>query len=213
MNALPVLYSFRRCPYAMRARMALIAAEIKLEHREILLKNKPPEMLKASPKGTVPVLVLENGKVLDQSWDIMCWAIRKNDPYHWLGDEQAFLTESLALIERCDGEFKSALDHYKYADRHPLPASHYRELAMPFLRDLDQRLSTNRYLLSNRVTIADIAVLPFVRQFAHVDRGWFDQCGVEHVSNWLDDLLNSPLFSQAMQKYPLWEFERVEVEI
>ena len=208
MTAPPILYSFRRCPYAMRARMALIAAEVELEHREILLKDKPPEMLEASPKGTVPVLVLEDGVVLDQSWDIVQWAITKNDPYNWLGTNHEFLTASVPLVESCDGEFKSALDRYKYADRHPLPAQHYREQAMPFLQHLDQQLKNHRYLLTDRITVADIAILPFVRQFANVDRSWFDQCGLNHLTRWLEVLLSASLFAQAMRKFPVWEFTR-----
>ena len=210
MTSFPVLYSFRRCPYAMRARMALIAAEVELEHREILLKNKPPEMLEASPKGTVPVLVLGDGAVIDQSWEIVQWAITKNDPYNWFGKNREFLTAAAPLVERCDGEFKSALDRYKYADRHPLPAHHYRELAMPFLQDLEHRLTNHRYLLADRITVADIAILPFVRQFANVDRKWFDQCGVNDLALWLDELLGTPLFMQAMRKVPLWEFAQSE---
>lgn len=193
----------------MRARMALIAAQVDLEHREILLKNKPPSMLQASPKATVPVLVLEDGTVLDQSWDIMRWAVLKNDPFNWLGEDQVYLAMAQPLIDRCDGEFKSALDQYKYADRHPRQAEAYREQGMAFLNDLDQRLSEQRYLLANQITIADIAIMPFVRQFANVDREWFDLSGLDRLIPWLDALLNSALFSQAMRKYPLWDFEHI----
>ncbi len=190
----------------MRARMALIPAEVDLEHREILLKNKPPSLLEASPKATVPVLVLEDGTVLDQSLDIMRWAVLQNDPFNWLGEEQIYLIQAQPLIDRCDGEFKLALDQYKYADRHPLAAEVYREQGMAFLNDLDQRLNEHRYLLANQITIADIAIMPFIRQFANVDREWFDRSGVDRLVAWLDTLLDSALFEQAMQKHPLWEF-------
>jgi glutathione S-transferase len=186
--------------------MALIAAKVDLEHREILLKNKPPSMLEASPKATVPVLVLEDGTVLDQSWDIMRWAIMKNDPFNWLGQDQIYLARAQPLIDRCDGEFKRALDQYKYADRHPRPAQVYREQGMAFLNDLDQRLTEQRYLLANQITIADIAIMPFIRQFANVDREWFDLSGLDRLIAWLETLVDSTLFNQAMQKYPLWDF-------
>jgi len=193
----------------MRARMALIAAQVDLEHREILLKNKPPSMLQASPKATVPVLVLEDGTVLDQSWDIMRWAILKNDPFNWLGEDQVYLAQAQPLIDRCDGEFKRDLDQYKYADRHPHPAQVYREQGMAFLSDLDQRLTEQRYLLANQITIADIAIMPFIRQFANVDREWFDLSELDRLISWLDALMNSALFNQAMRKYPLWEFNQL----
>ena len=202
----PVLYSFRRCPYAMRARMALIQSGIDLEHREILLKNKPPSMLEASPKGTVPVLVLPDNTVFEQSFDVMLWALQQNDPQNWLGDNNAFLKQGLPLIEQCDGAFKSALDRYKYADRHPLSAEEYRQQAMPFLTQLDELLQQNRQLLTDKITIADVAIMPFVRQFAAVDRAWFDQCGLSGLGNWLDQLIDSPLFEKAMQKHSLWQF-------
>ncbi|MGI9317048.1 MAG: glutathione S-transferase [bacterium] len=208
MSSIPVLYSFRRCPYAMRARMALIAAEVKLEHREILLKNKPPSMLKASPKATVPVLVLEDGTVLDQSWEIMRWAMIQNDPDNWLGENQIYLVRAQPLVDQCDGAFKRELDNYKYADRQPHPAEFYRDQGIPFLADLNQCLTVQRYLLADQITIADIAILPFIRQFANVDRTWFDQCGLDHLIAWLDQLLATIIFSQAMQKHPLWDFNQ-----
>lgn len=204
---MPILYSFRRCPYAMRARMALIKSGIALEHREILLKNKPPSMLEVSPKGTVPVLVLEDGTVIDESWEIMRWAVSRNDPDNWLGEDQIYLDQAHTLIDRCDGEFKSALDHYKYADRYPLAQEEYRDQGMGLLKELDQRLAQQHNLLADRITIADIAIMPFVRQFANVDLTWFNQCGLNHLSRWLDELAHSVLFETAMQKHPLWQFE------
>ncbi len=201
----PILYSFRRCPYAMRARMALRVAGIKLVHREILLKNKPPEMLSASSKGTVPVLVLDNGRVIDESWDVMCWALEQNDPENWLGDTNCWLDQSQDLVTECDGSFKQALDRYKYADRHPHSPETYRQEGLKFLNTLDGMLAEQRYLLAPHRCIADIAVMPFVRQFAHVDKAWFDQCSLENLNRWLNALLNSDLFTEIMIKRPLWE--------
>ena len=194
----------------MRARMALHIAGIALEHREILLKNKPPSMLEASPKGTVPVLVLTDGRVMDQSWEIVRWALEQNDPANWLGDNNIYLTEATPLVLRCDGEFKDALDQYKYADRYPLSAETYREQAIPFINHLEALLRNHRYLLSETMTVADIAIVPFVRQFAHVDRQWFDQAGMPRLSSWLDHIISSPLFVTIMEKRALWEFETAQ---
>jgi len=201
---LPVLYSFRRCPYAMRARMALHHAGIVLEHREILLKNKPPSMLVASKKGTVPVLVLGDGEVIDESWEVVQWALSQNDPDNWLGTDHCFLDQARSLVEECDGEFKQALDHYKYADRYPQDAEVYREQAMPFLLKLDHMLTKNRYLLADHCSIADIAIMPFVRQFAFVDIEWFSNNELAHLQRWL-----TTLFTKIMEKRPLWAFESV----
>ena len=203
---LPILYSFRRCPYAMRARMALIGAEIELEHREIILKNKPPQMLEASPKGTVPVLVLPDQTVIDESLDVMLWALRQNDPQRWLGHNECHLDAAMPLIRQCDGEFKRMLDRYKYADRHPEPAEVYRNRGLTFLGRLNALLGKNRYLIAEQIAIADIAITPFIRQFAHVDKAWFLQTGLAHLIHWLDTMLGSALFAKAMQKYPLWSF-------
>ncbi len=206
----PVLYSFRRCPYAMRARMALISAEISLEHREILLRNKPPKMLEKSPKGTVPVLILDNVTVLEQSWDIMLWALDQQDPQSLLGTNRRFLDPTVSLVETLDGTFKTALDHYKYADRHPLPVEQYRQQGWNFLQRLNSQLSGQRNLLANQLSIADLATMPFVRQFAHVDRPWFLACGLDNLIQWLDRMIESDLFKQAMIKHPLWDFSSPE---
>jgi len=208
-SSLPVLYSFRRCPYAMRARMALNSAGVKVEHREILLKNKPPSMLQASAKGTVPVLVLADQDILDESWQIAVWALSGNDPENLLGANKQFLDATAPLVERCDGEFKSALDKYKYSDRQPLSATVYRQQGMPFLNLLESMLQNSRCLLSNQLTVADIALMPFVRQFAHVDKPWFEQCGLPRLAQWLDLFIASERFQAAMQKHPLWEFDRI----
>ncbi len=203
----PILYSFRRCPYAMRARMALHVADITVEHREILLKNKPPEMLASSAKGTVPVLVLTNGTVVDESWDVMCWALEQSDPENWLGESNCWLKQSSDLVLECDNTFKQALDRYKYSDRHPHPPEIYRQEGMEFLGKLERLLEQKGCLLTSAYTIADYALMPFVRQFAHVDKDWFNQCELRLLSNWLDTLINSDIFRTIMIKQPLWKFE------
>lgn len=197
----PVLYSFRRCPYAMRARMALDAAEIELEHREILLKDKPKQMLAASSKGTVPVLVLADGEVIDESLDVMVWALTQHDPENWLAHRDA----SLDLIERNDGPFKHALDRYKYPNRYEGVAPvEQRDLGLGILRDLDARISVNGCLLDEKDTLADIAIFPFIRQYAHTDKDWFDQQDLPGLHAWLEHNLASPRFQRIMRKHPVW---------
>lgn len=202
------LYSFRRCPYAMRARLAIAYSGQSVQLREIVLKEKPVEMLQLSHKGTVPVLALENGDVLDESLDIMGWALSLNDPEQWLlGDLHAML----ALIDENDFEFKGWLDRYKYSDRFPEHEVHYyREQCEEFLIQLEQRLINRQYLFSNNQCIADIAIFPFIRQFAAVDQGWFQQAPYPNLQKWLVSLLEHPLFESIMQKYPAWLMSRQE---
>ncbi|MRI31987.1 glutathione S-transferase [Endozoicomonas sp. OPT23] len=210
-DQLPIFYSFRRCPYAMRARLALAYSNVQLEHREIILKNKPAPMLEASPKGTVPVLVLVDGTVIDESLDIMLWALAKNDPDHWLPHkpqprEPAQSELIMTLIEENDQVFKKHLDRYKYADRFPEhPQSFYREQGELFLQKLDERLAVQPFLMSEQITLADMAIAPFVRQFAHVDRDWFYQSRYQHLQRWLTQFLASDLFQSIMKKKPLWK--------
>lgn len=186
--------------------MALNSAAVAFEHREILLKNKPPSMLLASPKGTVPVLVLEDQSVIDESWQISRWALLRNDPENLLGESKQYLDTTESLVQCCDGIFKDALDRYKYSDRHPRSAEQYRQQGMPFLESLESMLENSLFLLSDQPTIADIALMPFVRQFAHVDIDWFEQCGLPNVLRWLNTLIDSQRFQLAMKKHPLWEF-------
>ncbi len=197
----PVLYSFRRCPYAMRARLALLAAGHEVELREILLRDKPSSMITASPKATVPVLVLPDGSVLEESRDIMLWALAQNDPDGLLIEANA----SSALIDQNDGSFKSALDRYKYPNRHtdtdPLAA---REAGLHWLTALDEDLRSNQFLLGPQRRLADLALAPFVRQFAHVDRKWFFDQPLPGLHRWLNDFLESPAFATIMQKFPVW---------
>ena len=193
----------------MRARMALIQANISLEHREVLLKNKPPQMTKASPKATVPVLILPDETVIEESFDVMIWALRHHDPDNWLGENDQFLKQGQSLIQQCEQMFKPLLDRYKYADRHPESPEHYRDQGLVYLERLDQRLSQSKYLVTDTLSIADIAIAPFVRQFSHVDKEWFMQCGLDFLTVWLNEFLQSSLFERAMIKHPLWDFEQV----
>lgn len=206
MSSLPVLYSFRRCPYAMRARMALSYSGIAVELREIELKHKPAEMLAASAKGTVPVLILPDGRVVDESRDIMFWALAQNDPDNWMLRPSSELSkEAVNLIDQNDGEFKGYLDRYKYADRYPeYPETHYRSQGERFLQQLDNRLQVTRYLLGDQLSVADVAVMPFIRQFAHVDINWFRQADYKALQVWLDERLASVLFNRVMNKYKPW---------
>ncbi|WP_339899990.1 glutathione S-transferase [uncultured Gilvimarinus sp.] len=202
--ALHRLYSFRRCPYAMRARLGLLFAGLQVELREVVLKNKPASMLAISPKGTVPVLQCVDGTVIEESWDIVVWALQQQDPQKLL--QQDILPQANVLVEQNDNEFKHWLDRYKYADRHPeLSQAEYRVKGEAFLQTLDQRLAHSRYLLGDRATIADIGVMPFVRQFAHVDREMFYRLPYPRLQQWLKDWLEQPLFVQAMTKYQPWQ--------
>ncbi len=204
-HSLPILYSFRRCPYAMRARMALIYSNITVEHREILLRDKPKEMLTASPKGTVPVLITSENDIIDESWDIILWALNQHDPKKLLPTDASQIQKISQLREHNDFVFKPILDQYKYASRHPeQPMEHYRMQGDATLANLNKLLSQHRYLLSDNLSVADIALMPFIRQFAHVDFDWFQQQPYPHLQQWLSSLLESKLFNQAMIKHPLW---------
>ena len=199
-DQLPVLYSFRRCPYAMRARMAIRYAGIEVELREVLLKDKPAEMLNASSKGTVPVLEVE-GQVIDESLDVMLWALDQSDPDNWLRCEDT----SFSLVALNDTVFKADLDGYKYAGRDKEKELHHRQRGENFLAMLEENLSGHRYLSSDVMTLSDVAVMPFVRQFANVDITWFDSTPYEKLRVWLGELLASPLFTCVMKKYPVWK--------
>ena len=190
-----VLYSFRRCPYAMRARMALRYSGVPLSIVEVSLKAKPAEMLVASPKGTVPVLVCADGSVIEQSLDIMHWALARHDPDNWLQPGCA------ALIEENDTRFKVLLDRYKYAIRYPEhPMEYYRAQGAEFLQRLEDLLARSAYLAGPALSLADVALAPFVRQFAHVDRDWFEQAPYPRLNAWLEQFLASELFSSVMRK-------------
>ena len=216
MTALPILYSYRRCPYAMRARMALTIADIKVEIREISLREKPAQLLLASPKGTVPVLILQNGSVIDESLDIMRWAFTQNPlntSYQLCSlhaDEQR-LGEALILSN--DNAFKRALDGYKYPERNlqingsdAIQQSQlaYRQQCEAFLQNLEALLQKNIYLVKSTPSIADIAIFPFIRQFAAVNPYWFESATYPKVKTWLDLWLNSTLFERVMIKQPTY---------
>lgn len=195
----PILYSFRRCPYAMRARLAIAVSGVPCEWREVKLSAKPAAMLAASPKGTVPVLVLTDGTVIAESLDIMHWALVRHDPEAWLAGDNA------DLIATNDGPFKHDLDRYKYPDRHGSDAQVYRTSGLEFLRLLDDRLDGRPFLAGDRRGLADAAIMPFVRQFAAVDREWFDALSLPRLQAWLDRYLASDLFATVMTRVPPWE--------
>lgn len=203
---LPVLYSFRRCPYAMRARMALWSAGISVILREVKLADKPPQLAEISPKATVPVLVTPDG-VFDESIAIMRWALGKNDPEGWLaGDDRE-------LIERNDGPFKHHLDRYKYPTRYPDEAGgdeetfryDHRSSGLAILTDLDTRLGDQKHLCGDARMLADIALFPFIRQFANTDRAWFDALALPKLQRWLAGHLASALFKSVMPKFAPWK--------
>ena len=202
----PILYSFRRCPYAMRARLALHASGVVVEVREVSLRNKPESMLLASPKGSVPVLVLPDGRVIDESWDIMQWALRQHDPENWLGENEVYLDAAIPLLNENDSTFKAALDRYKYFERYPEhPQNFYRAQGEAFLQQLETHLRSKNFLLGDTLSIADAAIFPFVRQFAEVDKEWFAQSPYPALQHWLANFLHSNNFAAVMKKYPVWQ--------
>ena len=193
-------YSFRRCPNAMRARMALRYSGVPVSIIEVSLKAKPAEMLAASPKGTVPVLVCADGRVIEQSLEIMHWALSQNDPDVWLPAHRPLID---ALIEENDTRFKVLLDRYKYAVRYPeYPMEHYRAQGAVVLQRLECLLEHTPYLTGTTLTLADVALAPFIRQFAHVDRAWFAQAPYPKLQAWLERFLASGLFTAVMAKQP-----------
>jgi glutathione S-transferase len=207
---LPLLYSFRRCPYAIRARMALAVSEGRVSLREVVLRDKPEELLAASPKGTVPVLVLPDGKVIEESLEIMEWALLQNDPQRWLAfgngeDDVETCRDAQTLIAQNDTFFKKHLDGYKYPDQHlKMSASEHREQCEIFLAGLTLRLEKGEFLLGPEVSLADVAIFPFVRQFAQVDREEFDATTDARLRRWLEFFLESILFKAVMIKVAPW---------
>jgi glutathione S-transferase len=211
MPNLPVLYSFRRCPYAMRARLALLASGMKAgvdyEHREVVLRAKPADMLAASPKGTVPVLVLSTGEVIDQSLDIMLWALRQNDPHGWLEHEE----EALDLIAQCDGDFKFHLDRYKYPNRYEgadgeiCDALVHRAKAAEFTDAINVLMGKNSYDFYSCLGNKYAGCIPFLRQFSHVDKTWFAAQPWPALQAALASFEASVEFKTIMQNYPQWQ--------
>lgn len=195
-----ILYSFRRCPYAMRARMALSSSGLDYEHREVVLRDKPPEMLEVSPKGTVPVLVTLSGTVIEESLDIMHHALAVKDPEGWLERDDP------ELVAANDGPFKHHLDRYKYATRYAdVDPEEHRSAALDILRQLEARLAKDAYLCGARRGLADIAIFPFIRQFANADRTWFDAQSLPRLQDWLERLITSELFTGVMAKHAQWK--------
>ena len=200
----PVLYSFRRCPYAIRARLALQSAGQTVELREIELKAKPAEFLMASPKATVPVLVTADG-VLGQSLEIMLWALQRNDPLGWLPDA-AQMEQTLATISENDGDFKHHLDRYKYPHRYQLDTGlANRDAGAAFLRQLNSQLLENAYLAGKSWGLLDAAVAPFVRQYAHTDADWFAAQDWQALQRWLQAFEASDAFNAVMKKFAPWK--------
>ena len=208
----PILYSLQNCPYAIRARLGLFLAQQPFRLRAVDLKNIPSEMLAASPKATVPVLVLGDrkkeslGGVIDESLDIMFWALSQYDPHHLLYVDVPSAAEEIKnLIDRNDNEFITHLENYKYSKRHhDFAQLHYRDQCEHFTAHLEQRLSQHDFLVGDRPSIADYAILPFIRQFARVDRQWYLKSPYPNLRRWLDAQLQQPVFTKVMAKYPQW---------
>jgi len=207
-----ILYSFRRCPFAMRGRMALAVSGLSYEHREVLLRDKPPSMLAFSPKGTVPVFVTKSGEVIEESLDLMHYALRQNDPENWL---MGFDAGGRALLKDIDGPFKHHLDRYKYKSRYDEAAKrgetdiNHRKQAEVYIQKLEQALENNQFLSGQQRGFADIAIFPFIRQFANTDRAWWDGEAQDSppypkTHLWLEAQINSDLFRSIMTKYPQW---------
>jgi glutathione S-transferase len=194
---IPTLYTFRRCPYAIRARLAIAVSGVVVTQHEVDLRDKPEAMLAISPKGTVPVLQLVDGTVIEESLDIMRWALQQNDPENWLVNNDMHS----ALFEQNDTSFKRDLDHYKYPNRFPETSiENYRAACEKFVQSLDNRLASSAFLTGGKFAFADAAIVPFIRQFAQVDKEWFYQSHHHHVIKWLDQILASALFVEVMKK-------------
>ena len=203
-NNLPILYSFRRCPYAMRARMAIHISGQKCEIREVLLRDKPPSMLEYSAKGTVPVLILQDCKVNDESLDVIDWALNLNDPDDWQRSKDKEKTKELIKIN--DGEFKYHLDRYKYSKRYDNedPEFH-RKKCLKFIESINNELNNSEYIFDDNISYADIVLLPFIRQFRIADIEWFDSLPYNNLKKWLSSFLGSSLLNSIMKKYDLWK--------
>lgn len=203
-----ILYSFRRCPYAMRGRMALHVSGVQYEHREIILRDKPAAMLNASPKGTVPVFITEQEQIIDESLDLMLWALKKHDPLGWLKTD---MDEALSVIRTNDGPFKHHLDRYKYASRYKSDAKRgdvdtdHRIEAEVHIQSLENRLVSRPHLMGETQTLADVAIFPFIRQFANTDSNWWETNPYPRTRDWLLRHVESDLFKSIMTKHKLWQ--------
>ena len=204
--SLPILYSLRQCPYAMRARIGLLLAKQSVILRDIVMTNIPYEMLAASSKGEVPVLVLDDGSVIDESLDIMIWALKQSDSDNLLYLQQSNIyQEMISLIDRSDNEFVNALKKYKAASRyHDSEEIMCREQCEVFINDLEKRLTKHEFFMGDSASLADYAILPFIRQFSRVDRKWYLRAPYPKLRKWLERHYQNPIFSKAMKKYPQW---------
>ncbi len=224
--ALPILYSLRNCPYAMRARLAIYKSKRRVELRDLVLKDKPSALIAASPKATVPVLVLGPAKVIDESLDIMLWALGESDPQNLLRAEtpskrvsasdmnQAVkLDDILSLVYLFDQQFKPCLEAYKCAKRyHESNLEECRQACEVYIQTLEQGLRKHKYVLDDNESMADIALLPFIRQFAKIERQWYLQSPYPNVKRWLNQYLQSVMFTKVMTKYPLWKETQASIE-
>lgn len=204
--SLPILYSLRRCPYAMRARLGLLLAKQPVLLRDVVMKNIPAELMAVSPKGTVPVLLLNDSSVIEESIDIMLWALKQNDPNNLLfSDQPNAFPEMLTLIDRNDNEFVASLENYKTAARyHDNSEAYHRQQCERFIDVIEQRLIGQDFLFGTRPSLADYALLPFIRQFSRVDRRWFLIAPYPNLQHWLTTHYKNPLYSKAMTQYPQW---------
>lgn len=199
---LPILYSLRHCPFAMRARLAIFKSQKAVELRDVKLTNKPVSMLVASPKGTVPILVVSSQHIIEESIDVMLWVLQQNDPDNMLDE----LATAMTFIQRYDREFKPCIEAYKCAKRyHETNLEECRRACEVFIQDLELRLSQHAYVLGEQESIADLAILPFIRQFAKVERPWYVQSSYTHVKRWLNSYLQSAMFNKIMAPNPIWE--------
>ena len=202
----PILYTFRRCPYAMRARFAIRSSKIKVEIREIKLKEKPSEFLNLSPKGTVPVLITNSGEVLEESLDIIYWALNKNDPHKWLAKGKLENREIIKLLDDLENKFKPNLDKYKYPSRFSgVDQYFHRDKNLCFLKKLNSYLENNKSLNCEHLSLLDYAIFPFVRQFRNVDQEWFDKLNFIFLNKWINQIIDSKDFSSIMKKFKKWE--------
>ena len=202
----PILYTFRRCPYAMRARFAIRSSKIKVEIREIKLKEKPSEFLNLSPKGTVPVLITNSGEVLEESLDIIYWALNKNDPHKWLAKGKLENRDIIKLLDDLENKFKPNLDKYKYPSRFSgVDQYFHRDKNLCFLKKLNSYLENNKSLNCEHLSLLDYAIFPFVRQFRNVDQEWFEKLNFIFLNKWINQIIDSKDFSSIMKKFKKWE--------
>ena len=202
----PILYTFRRCPYAMRARFAIRSSKIIVEIREIKLQEKPSEFLKISPKGTVPVLITNSGEILEESLDIIYWALNKNDPHKWLAKGTLENQDITKLLDDLENKFKPNLDKYKYPSRFSGVDKYlHRDKNLCFLKKLNSYLENNKSLNCEHLSLLDYAIFPFVRQFRNVDQEWFDKLNFIFLNKWINQIIDSKDFSSIMKKFKKWE--------